>query len=80
MVRAELLQLWAKNTVKNSIFTDFYQYLAHLEAEEKLYETLPLKDWSSAQWIGFYKFLETQIPQETAGWNYVSNPKGLFRG
>lgn len=80
VVRAELLQLWAKNTVKNSIFTDFYQYLAHLEAEEKLYETLPIKDWTGTQWIGFYKFLETQIPQETAGWNYVSNPKGGFWG
>ncbi|MBE9462331.1 PD-(D/E)XK nuclease family protein [Dyadobacter subterraneus] len=76
--RSSILKALSRNgvNVKNSIFTDFVEYLVLLEYSTNSFKTLKhiTADWKAAE--GFYMSLESEI--SNAGWGYVSNQSGGF--
>lgn len=72
-----ILQDGIQNGVGNPIFTDYYRHLQQLEESISAYKTLPVTEWKTHAWQGFYQALQTEIPGD---WGYVANPRGGFWG
>lgn len=76
--RKELITFFEKNVVDNDIYNEFVENLNSLERSINSFETLPIKEWNTDSWLGFYEFLDTQL--EVDDWHYVANPRGGFLG
>jgi len=79
--RKDLLDmfLFYKDKTNNAIFCDFVDKLQEMEMSENSFEFALIKDWNKQNsWVGFYRYLETQINVE--GWNYLNNKSGGFLG
>lgn len=76
--RKELITFFEKNVVDNDIYNEFVENLNSLERSINSFETLPIKEWNTDCWRGFYEFLDTQL--EVDDWHYVANPRGGFLG
>ena len=64
------------NETDNDIFKDFYNRLVRIEKSHNEYEDKKIGEWKSADWEGFYQFLEKEI--NLVSWNFVNNPNGGF--
>lgn len=73
-----ILDYGVKAGVRNDVFTDFHTHL--LDAEESVYafRRLPIPQWNSDCWVGF--FLELRTLLGDGDWKNVSNPSGGFMG
>jgi hypothetical protein len=67
-----------KNKINSDIFSDFVEKIQEQEDRENSFETELIKNWHWDSWIGFYRYLESQI--DVRGWNYVPNQSGGFMG
>ena len=76
--RKELITFFEKNVVDNDIYNEFVENLNSLERSINSFETLPIKEWNTDSWLGFYQFLDTKL--EGDDWHYVPNPSGGFLG
>lgn len=76
--RKELITFFENNVVDNDIYNEFVENLNSLERSINSFETLPIKEWNTDCWRGFYEFLDTQL--EVDDWHYVANPRGGFLG
>lgn len=76
--RKELITFFENNVVDNDIYNEFVENLNSLESSINSFETLPIKEWNTDCWRGFYEFLDTQL--EVDDWHYVANPRGGFLG
>ena len=66
---------------QNPIFRDYLEYLEYVEDKVKSYQFLPIEDWSSDSYIGFFTHLKKSVfKDEEVSWGYVSNPSGGFMG
>lgn len=72
------LDYGVKAGVRNDIFTDFYTHLLAIEESVQAYTHLPILQWNSHCWVGF--FLELRTLLGDGDWKYVSNPSGGFMG
>ena len=78
MDRKELITFFENNVVDNDIYHEFVENLNSLESSINSFETLPIKEWNTDCWRGFYQFLDTKL--EVDDWHYVANPRGGFLG
>ncbi len=61
---------------ENDIFIDFFNRLLKIEKSHNEYENKNVADWISADWEGFYQYLEKEI--NLINWNFVNNQNGGF--
>lgn len=64
------------NKTENDIFIDFYNRLVRIEKSHSEFEEKLIGKWTSADWEGFYQYLEKEI--NLVSWNFVNNPNGGF--
>ena len=79
--RSELLTIFNKytNKIDSDIFADYVEYLENFDYEENLYKTLPISQWWSMPYIGFFKnLINTGDVSKENWWGYVANPSGGF--
>lgn len=79
--RSELLAIFNKykDKINSDIFTDYVDYLENFNQEENLYNTLPIAEWWSMPYTGFFKHLiDTKAVSQENWWGYVPNPSGGF--
>ena len=81
----EMLGFMKKHSkgIKDSIFCDYYNMLYLQDEEMKSFNTKPAKDWNWLQWDGFFVELQKRLDptgEKWAGWDYVPNRGGGFRG
>ena len=77
-----------KDNIKDSIFTNYYDYLSNIETDVKSYKEKNLEDWNSNCYIGFFKELKNEKNllehaigrQKDCSWGYVNNSSGGFMG
>lgn len=62
----------------SDILDDYCVYLRERQSGFKSYEWLPLGEWTSHSWKGFFSELQAKIGD--GKWNYVANPSGGFMG
>lgn len=60
----------------NNIIEDYALFLRKHEDRVNSYQHLPLDQWSSSSWIGFYKRLQNEL--RLGNWGYVPNQSGGF--
>ncbi|MFT3674864.1 MAG: hypothetical protein QM781_03100 [Chitinophagaceae bacterium] len=60
--------------VKNDIFNDFADRLRGFNQSNKLFETVPFKDWDDECWVGFFVMLENKM--NILHWHYVNRING----
>ena len=81
----EMLGFMKKHSkgIKDSIFCDYYNMLYLQDEEMKKFNTKPVKDWNWLQWDRFFIELQKKLDpngKKGAGWGYVPNRSGGFRG
>ncbi len=72
--RSELLAIFNKykDRINSDIFTDYVDYLENFNQEENLYNTLPIAEWWSMPYTGFFKHLiDTKAVSKENWWGYV---------
>ena len=77
-----------KDNIKDSIFTNYYDYLSNIETDVKSYKEKNLEDWNSNCYIGFFKELKNEGSylehadgrKKDCSWGYVNNSSGGFMG
>lgn len=77
-----------KDNIKDSIFTNYYDYLSNMETDVKSYKEKNLEDWNSNCYIGFFKELKNEGSylehadgrKKDCSWGYVNNSSGGFMG
>lgn len=75
--RTDFIKLLDKfSLTKNSIFIDFFDRLTRLEQLNNDFANKVIGDWKSADWQGFFQFLEKEI--KIVNWHYVNNRSGGF--
>ncbi len=74
--RQAIVDCLKNNTIKNTVISDYIEFLTGIETDHLLYETLPMSDWEGWQWVGFFQFVEKQI--DIIQWHFVNNPSGGF--
>jgi hypothetical protein len=74
--RKQLLEFLSANDCQHPLVKDYIQFLIELENSENAFRALPIKDWDLSCWMGFYQFIESQIPVNM--WHFVNNPGGGF--
>jgi hypothetical protein len=87
MFRRDILAVLrpARKCVDNPIFTDYVDYLEDIEAKTKAYLNLPVDQWDSYAYHGFFMEIQKDPKQfnlssPVSGWGYVSNKSGGFQG
>ena len=88
--REKKLELFGryKDNIKDSIFTNYYDYLSNIETDVKSYKEKNLEDWNSNCYIGFFKELKNEGSyleyadgrKKDCSWGYVNNSSGGFMG
>lgn len=78
VTRKDVLNILHKTESHNAILRDYVDHLQNLQDRTNSYLTLPITDWKSWEWQGFYMSLETELG--TGDWGYVANPNGGFWG
>lgn len=81
--RQDLLEVLSTYRGKHPIVCDYRAYLQDWNDMTYGYRTWTednRENWSWASWEGFYREIETRMPDASAGWNYVPNPRGGFLG
>ncbi len=63
--------------VQHPIFLDYCEYLQRIEDRACSFGTLPLNEWDSYSWQGFYLELQKVLG---GNWGYVPNQSGGFMG
>lgn len=79
--RADLLRIFNKYkaNINSDIFNNYIEYLENFNHEENLYMTLPISQWWSAPYVGFFEHLiKTGLVSAKNWWGYVPNPSGGF--
>ena len=77
-----------KDSIKDSIFKNYYDYLSNIETDVKSYKEKNLEDWNSNCYIGFFKELKNEGSylehadgrKKDCWWKYVHNKSGGFMG
>lgn len=77
-----------KDSIKDSIFKNYYDYLSNIETDVKSYKEKNLEDWNSNCYIGFFKELKNEASylehadgrKKDCSWDYVNNSSGGFMG
>ncbi|WP_251548873.1 PD-(D/E)XK nuclease family protein [Neobacillus muris] len=70
-----LLKKGKENGVQNPIFIDYYKHLQQLDDRMMAFRILPIEDWGSYAWQGFYQELKKRIQGD---WGYVPKRSGGF--
>ena len=78
VTRKDVLNVLHKTESHNAILRDYVDHLQNLQDRTNSYLTLPITDWKSWEWQGFYMSLETELG--SGDWGYVANPNGGFWG
>ena len=73
-----ILESGAASGVQSDIFLDYLSRLQHLEKLVGEYATLPIADWHSNCWTGFFMELQQRLGE--GEWGNVSNSSGGFTG
>lgn len=79
--RKDFLQLLADGKdlgIDNEIFTDYYEYLNHLEHSVNSFWTWPIDKWNWGSWKGFFMELQRRLGE--GEWDYVPQRNGGFLG
>ena len=76
--RGEFLSLLNGYNGHNAIVKDFRDRLVELEGWTNAFRDIPISQWNSWQWQGFYNELHRQY--NDLEWDYVPNPAGGFMG
>ena len=63
----------------NVIFNDYVDYLEYIEEQTQSYNRLPIEQWNSDAYRGFFVHLEQDLGVTPSWWGYVSNPSGGFQ-
>ncbi len=63
----------------NAIFNDYVDYLEYIEEQTQSYNRLPIEQWNSDAYRGFFVHLEQDLGVTPSWWGYVSNPSGGFQ-
>lgn len=59
---AEIVELLGKCKTSNVIFNDYCEYLTDLRTKAEQFKTLPIQNWDWQQVLGYFSFLQTQLP------------------
>lgn len=78
LTRKDVLEVLTKCTTNNLIFCDYVEYIQDIQCQSEAYQSLPINNWSSYTWQGFYMALEKEL--QTGDWGYVPNKQGGFWG
>jgi hypothetical protein len=73
----QVLRRGLDNGVTHDVFLDYLSRLEWLDEQYKAFKYVPVKDWDSFAWQGFYIELQKEFDGH---WGYVSNRKGGFWG
>lgn len=76
--RGDILKVLNTYENNNAILCDFRNYLQEIEDSTNRYLDLPMADWDSYAWQGFYMKLNESLPD--LEWGYVPNQTGGFWG
>jgi len=49
------------NNIENNIYIDFTEKITNLEVAEKAFETKKIQEWNDSCWIGFYRYLNSNL-------------------
>ena len=78
LTRKDVLEVLTKCTTNKLIFCDYVEYIQDIQCQSEAYQSLPINNWSSYTWQGFYMALEKEL--QTGDWGYVPNKQGGFWG
>ena len=78
LTRKDVLEVLTKCTTNNLIFCDYVEYIKSIQCQSEAYQSLPINNWSSYTWQGFYMALEKEL--QNGDWGYVPNKQGGFWG
>ena len=70
--------LQSANYIENDILREFTSYLQNWEDRVEAYNLLPIDEWDSDAWTGFFKRVRSLI--KDADFGYVPNASGGFMG
>ncbi|WHX40316.1 PD-(D/E)XK nuclease family protein [Mesobacillus sp. AQ2] len=73
----QVLRRGHKNGVTHDVFLDYLTRLEWLDEQYKAFKYMPVQEWDSFAWQGFYVELQKEFDGH---WGYVSNRKGGFWG
>ena len=77
-LRTDILGVLATYTGKNPILIDYREHILNIQKRVDSYKTVPIADWQSRSWAGFYLYLQDALKQ--GQWSYVPNQSGGFYG
>ena len=77
-VLLDIMRKYRKQS-NNAIFNDYVDYLEYIEEKTQSYKFLPIEQWSSDAYRGFFVHLEHDLGIKPSWWGYVSNPSGGFQ-
>ena len=60
----------------NDILNDYLQYLKQIDTSIESYKSLPITEWNSFSWQGFYRDLQKEL--KNGKWGRVENARGGF--
>ncbi|MEW8970366.1 MAG: PD-(D/E)XK nuclease family protein [Mesobacillus sp.] len=73
----QVLRRGRDNGVTHDVFLDYLSRLEWLNEQYEAFKQVPVKEWDSFAWQGFFIELQKEIDGH---WGYVSNRKGGFWG
>ena len=77
-LRTDIISVLASYTGKNPILVDYREHILNIQKRVDSFKTLPITDWHSRSWVGFYLYLQDALKQ--GQWSYVPNQSGGFYG
>lgn len=60
----------------NDILNDYLKYLKQIDTSIESYKSLPITEWNSFSWQGFYRDLQKEL--KNGKWGRVANARGGF--
>ena len=77
-LRRETIAVLDTYSGTNHILIDYREHLLQISKKVDSFMRLPLDEWKSYSWVGFYLCLQDKL--KSGNWSYVSNPSGGFMG
>lgn len=64
------------DSTTNDILNDYLKYLKQIDTSIESYKSLPITEWNSFSWQGFYRDLQKEL--KNGKWERVANARGGF--
>lgn len=79
--REDLIRIFSNHTyIKHPLIRQYAEHLSAIQKEVASFSYLPIHQWNSRAWHGFYKELQAEKKLADSHWGYVSNSNGGFWG